>query len=244
MLKEGSLPAKDSVAGIRPLRHDIVNILYIIRGLVETHLEVVKEERFQSLEQRSRHAENVLERIYAQAGRALEIARRLGCLLKSKGALRENRSPVSLGEAWQEALSILTKEFPLKGVEVVERIPENFPEVGCEKNELVEIFYHLAHNALQAMEGRGKLIFRAQLAFSLQEEPYAVITFADTGPGIAEGELPYLFHPFFTTKPQEYGNGLGLYLTKALVSRNRGKIAVSSYPGAGTTFTLEFPVQK
>ena len=69
-----------------------------------------------------------------------------------------------------------------------------------------------------------------------------MITLSDTGPGIPKDQLPYIFHPFFTTKAEGQGNGLGLYLTKELVRKNGGRITVSSFEGSGTTFTLEFPL--
>jgi len=105
-------------------------------------------------------------------------------------------------------------------------------------------------NALDAMfssqareKGKGKLIIRAELAFSTKEDPHVAIHIADTGPGMAEEKLKRLFHPFFTTKENGAGNGLGLYLTRELVIKNRGEITASSFQGCGTTFSLEFPMK-
>lgn len=136
----------------------------------------------------------------------------------------------------------LRKEISFTSVEMIERVPENFPPISCNRSDFREILYHLTRNALEAMNGIGKLVLRAQLSFSSDEKPCIVITLSDTGPGIAQLHLPNLFKPFFTTKRELGGNGLGLYLTKMLVLRNGGKIAVSSFKDSGTTFTLEFPL--
>jgi two-component system NtrC family sensor kinase len=62
---------------------------------------------------------------------------------------------------------------------------------------------------------------------------------ADTGPGIAETDLPHLFEPFYTTKPA--GTGLGLAVSYGIVQDHQGVIEVGSTPGHGATFTLAFP---
>jgi signal transduction histidine kinase len=62
---------------------------------------------------------------------------------------------------------------------------------------------------------------------------------SDTGIGIAPDALPRVFEPFFTTKPQ--GSGLGLVVVKRVVEGHRGRVAVKSAPGTGTTFTILLP---
>jgi len=96
--------------------------------------------------------------------------------------------------------------------------------------------------ALPGQKEKGRLIIRASLGFRAKDEPMATITIADTGPGIPEEILTRLFEPFVTTREQSGGNGLGLCMVHALVRRNGGGIAVSSFKGCGTTFVLTFPV--
>ncbi len=97
------------------------------------------------------------------------------------------------------------------------------------------------------IEGAGCAVIAAPAGIQdcrvhFKEEPSAVITVSDTGPGIPEECLAKLFSPFYTTKPEGVGNGLGLYLTRELVLKNKGQIKVSSFPLMGTSFTLEFGV--
>lgn len=231
-----------------PPQHNVVNLLYSIQGMAEAYRAEVEEERFSGPEERLRRAEELLKRNSAQAEQALAITKRLGHVLNRRPSSLRHRA--SLVKAWQAVRDHLEKRFPPSGREILERIPEGFPEIRCAQKELEEILYVLAANALEALGGAGtdgkplgrKLIIRAQLGFSTKEEPYASITVADTGPGISEKKLPNLFQPFASTKSPGSGNGLGLYLARELVLKNEGRITAASFEEFGTTFTLEFPI--
>ena len=67
------------------------------------------------------------------------------------------------------------------------------------------------------------------------------IEIIDTGCGIPPENLQRLFVPFFTTKGEGKGTGLGLFVIKRLVERNEGTISIKSEVGVGSTFTVEFP---
>ena len=213
--------------------HNLVNALYVMKSLLETC-------------EREQKPDGVLERIYEQADQALRMAKRLSMVSALKnGDEKSARGRASLSQAWRNTLALLRHERAgLKEIEIIDRIPADFPLIQCRPRDLREIFFHLASNAVEAMAGEGKLILRSQLSFSTQEVPYATIQMADTGPGIPESLLPNLFLPFASTKSFRKGNGLGLYLTHQLVRRNSGRITVSSFPAAGATFTLEFPLAK
>lgn len=209
-----------------PYTHNLVNALYLMKCSLET---------------------GALERACGQADQALWIAKRLGALSMCGNG---NDPPKARGKAflkqvWKSTLaSIDRQKGGLEKIELIDRIPGNFPPVQCKEKDLREIFFHLATNATEAMGEGGKLIIRSQICFSTKEEAFAVIQIADTGPGIPQSRLNNLFLPFYSTKSCKNGNGLGLYLTRQLVHRNHGRITASSFPAAGATFTLEFPLAK
>ncbi len=97
--------------------------------------------------------------------------------------------------------------------------------------------WNLCLNAVQAMPDGGELRVGAQ---SLRDRGGRLqISITDTGQGIAETDLPHIFEPFFSTKPE--GSGIGLALVYRVVEEHGGSIEVRSRVGEGTTFVLTLP---
>ncbi|MRR38323.1 ATP-binding protein, partial [bacterium] len=92
----------------------------------------------------------------------------------------------------------------------------------------------LIKNALEAMPTGGTIAVRTAAAAG-----NAAITVTDTGPGIAEADLPLIFEPFFTRKGA--GTGLGLSITQRIVEEHHGRIMAESRRDEGTTFTITLP---
>lgn len=86
------------------------------------------------------------------------------------------------------------------------------------------------------MEGKGKLIISTQA-----QNGSVVAKISDTGPGIPKKYLTKIYDPFFTTKEQGKGTGLGLNIVHQLVVKCGGHIDVTSKMGKGTTFLIMFP---
>lgn len=123
------------------------------------------------------------------------------------------------------------------GVEVV-RTYETVPMIPCYPDELTQVWTNLVHNALQAMEERGRLAIQVKnLSDSIQ------IQVTDSGSGIPDAVMPRIFDPFFTTKPIGEGNGLGLDIVRKIIEKHEGTIAVNSRPGE-TTFTVTLPLEE
>ena len=68
-----------------------------------------------------------------------------------------------------------------------------------------------------------------------------IITVRDSGRGIPPENLPHIFEPFYTTKSESHGVGLGLSTVYGIMERHNGSVNVESQPGEGTTITLEMP---
>jgi signal transduction histidine kinase len=134
------------------------------------------------------------------------------------------------------------------------------PQILCYPDELNQIWTNLIHNAIQAMEGKGRLEItvacqKTPLASPLREgesstpvpqppgsDPhYLVVSITDSGPGIPEESQNRIFEPFFTTKPAGEGSGLGLDICKKIVDKYQGNIDFESQPGC-TTFHVWLPV--
>lgn len=110
------------------------------------------------------------------------------------------------------------------------------PAVRGDPNQLLQVFYHLISNAVDAMEetGGGVLLIR-----TLREKGNLVIEFSDTGPGMKEPDK--VFDPFYTTKPVGKGTGLGLSICYGVMQEHGGKITGFNRVEGGSTFRLELP---
>ena len=103
---------------------------------------------------------------------------------------------------------------------------------------LQQVIVNICLNAVQAMPGGGILTVTSQ-----EENGLIILSFSDTGTGIAAEDLPRIFDPFFTTKDVGEGTGLGLAVSYSLVQRMQGRISVVSHEGAGVRFIVELPTQ-
>ena len=203
------------------IMHEINNPLEAITNLVYlAKLEAHDPERVKSL---AKQAEEQLELVRAIARQTLEF-------------YREQRTPhdVDLVELLEAALRIHTKSLLEKQVDIRRSLPEKLVIQG-NSGELLEVLSNLIVNALEALSRRGTLYLRARMG---QEEAH--ITVADNGCGIPEEIRGNLFTPFWTGK-SESGTGLGLWLSKSLIEKHRGRIRWRSSVGpgrSGTTFRV------
>lgn len=110
----------------------------------------------------------------------------------------------------------------------------DIPTVVADPDQLKQVFLNLVTNAVQAMDHLGgEIVIR-----TFSDVDYVVLEFRDTGPGIADEDLPKVFDPFFTKRSG--GTGLGLTIVHRIIDEHDGHIEVTSSP-EGTTFTVSLP---
>jgi PAS domain S-box-containing protein len=149
----------------------------------------------------------------------------------------EDRRPSDVNALVERMLFLSKKQCQKGQVEVVWRPGEKLPRPRLVPDRMQQVFLNLVLNAVEAMPDGGRL----EISTWRTKRPAGVrISFADSGRGIASGELQHLFDPFYTTKPE--GMGLGLYVTRTIVEEHGGKVEVQSEEGEGTTFTVWLPV--
>ncbi len=119
------------------------------------------------------------------------------------------------------------------GIDVTLRYDEKLPKVPVYADELVQVWTNLLQNAIQAMDGKGQLAVE-----TLQQGEMVEVSITDNGPGIPQEIIDKIFNPYFTTKPQGMGTGLGLDICRRIVHRHGGKIHVLSALGKTTFFVL------
>jgi len=114
---------------------------------------------------------------------------------------------------------------------------EVLPDVLIDPDQIQQVFINIILNAAEAMIRGGSLAILTGLTPDSQS---VVVSFADTGPGIAETLREKIFDPFYTTK--EHGTGLGLSISYGIIEQHGGTISVDSTVGKGSTFTIQLPV--
>jgi PAS domain S-box-containing protein len=182
----------------------------------------------------------LLEKITRQTFRASEIVNNLLNFSRTTGS---EIGDVDVNKVVTDTLALLEHQFKVAKVEVENALAPRLPAIQGNAGRLQQVFLNLFLNAKDAMPGGGRL----RVATLNGESVSVCIT--DTGSGIAPEHIQRIYDPFFTTKTspregQARGTGLGLSVTYGIIQEHAGKIRVESHPGAGTTFTLDFPLSR
>ncbi len=131
------------------------------------------------------------------------------------------------------------------GIEVVQDLDPELPEIPVDPDQIRQVFLNMAVNAIQAMPNGGTLTISTMhtadpdLGEVHPPEDYIMVSFVDTGAGIESDKLRSIFTPFYTTKTQ--GTGLGLPITMRIIEQHGGRVTVQSELGKGTVFRIYLP---
>ncbi len=147
--------------------------------------------------------------------------------------------PVTVSRAIDKALSLVEHEPRIKLLEMVREEAPELPLVVADFNQLVQVFINLMVNAVQAMNAGGRLTLRTGT-----ENGWVKMSVSDTGSGITPENMEKLFTPFFTTKEDIKGVGLGLAVSHGIIERHGGRIEAQSEVGKGSTFTVFLPAYR
>lgn len=109
--------------------------------------------------------------------------------------------------------------------------------VHCNEGKLHQAFLNIIINAIQAIEREGTISIETK-----KQNKKVTILFKDNGVGISKEIINKITDPFFTTKEQGEGIGLGLAVTSTIIEDHGGKLSFSSEPGKGTLVTVELPI--
>jgi two-component system NtrC family sensor kinase len=223
LLQSGKLAAVGELAA--GVAHEINNPLFAILGLVEFLIAEAQpgtkaHERLQLIQQTG-----------------LEIKEIVRALLDFARERAEDRGVVAVADVLRSTTDLVRRTSSAKGVEVEEIYTPSPLHVDANANQLKQIFLNLLANARQAMSGGGKI----RIAL-YREGDCAVVEVHDTGPGIPEELLPRIFEPFFTSKRDSGGSGLGLAVSLGIAQAHGGSLTARNDPAGGATFALRLPL--
>jgi signal transduction histidine kinase len=205
------------------LAHEINNPLGIIKNYLlilsqgmggsksdKDHLKVIKEE---------------VERIAGIVKSLLDFSR----------PGKEDMSPVDLRSIIKQTVSLVNKQFQRKEIRIKLELPQKLPSIRGWRDQLKQVFLNLLINAKDSMAQGGEISIRAE-----DKEEEIEIEFSDTGCGIPPESVSRIFDPFFSTKQEGRGTGLGLWVCYGIMQRHGGTIQAVRKK-RGTSFLLTLP---
>jgi signal transduction histidine kinase len=204
------------------IAHEVGNPLTSISSLVQ-------------MLQRRDHDSYTQEKLGLVSGQLQRIQTTLRELINFSRPASTEQTRVSIAEILEEALNIAKYYKRTKGQVIEAHLPPELPTLHAVRDQLVQVFLNLILNAIDATDKSGRVEIRAE-----DQEGEVLVTVRDNGAGVAAEHVGRLFQPYFTTK--KHGTGLGLFVTKKLVSDHGGTIEFASRPGQGTLFRVRLPV--
>lgn len=207
--------------------HEFGNILTRVMGKIELAKMDAKDE--------------VKVKAHLEVG-LLALERAATILQNLRTFSRPERQLVStdLVQVMTQSKALIAHELKVNNVEVEEKY-EVKPVFEADQVGLGQVFLNLIINAMHAMKSGGKLTISITKAKDPHGRTSVLVSFKDTGTGIAPDVLPKIFDYAFTTKGDQ-GSGLGLSISKEIIENHGGQIEVVSSVGQGSEFKLWFPL--
>ncbi len=178
-----------------------------------------------------------LDLVESETGRCSEI---VSNLLSFSRRSRPEFTAVQVPDLIERSALLSQHKLELQGIDLVVETEPDIPPVQGDSNQLQQCIINLVFNALDAMPEGGRIVLRAG---SDREKNQVLVSVEDNGAGIDPESLPHIFEPFYTTKQEGYGVGLGLSTVYGIVERHHGTVSVDSRPGKGAVFTIRFPLE-
>ncbi len=146
----------------------------------------------------------------------------------------------SLNEVIDDVVALSRHLIQISKVELTVNLQPDLPWVSMDSNQMKQVLLNLVHNALQAMPDGGELEIKSQIALRNNRKG-VMVSVRDTGVGISVADQARVFEPFYTTRGNQGGTGLGLSVTYGIVTDHGGQIDVESQPNVGSKFTVWLP---
>ncbi|HEB51009.1 MAG TPA: PAS domain S-box protein [Desulfobulbus sp.] len=221
------------------IAHDFNNILTPIMGYSELSKSLLPAD--------SQIRDN-LEQIVLAANRARELVRQILTFSRQNGA---RRLPLDIRMVVKEALKLIRAALPAD-IRIEQQIEAGKGYVIADPTEIHQVVMNLCTNARYAMDEIGGTLKvrlvrvdidsgRALSVPGLHAGPYLQLTVEDTGCGISPRVLDRIFEPYFTTRGEDRGTGLGLATVHGIVTGMDGVVTVQSEQGQGTIFDVFLP---
>ena len=231
-LQQAEAMRRDFVANVS---HELRTPLTIIRG----YTEALQDGTVTQPEQAQRFTKLIVgetERLERLISDLLDLSR-----LQAHQFVMELEM-IPLAEVVDNVVTMLRGKYAEKGVELLWRGAEMIPPIPGNGDRLVQLMLILLDNALKYTQPQG----RVQVELSCAEQT-VTLGVSDDGAGIPAADLPFIWERFYKVDKahtrENHGTGLGLSIAREIIERHGATVTVSSEPGQGTSFVLQFPVR-
>jgi signal transduction histidine kinase len=154
-----------------------------------------------------------------------------------KGKLSQKFEKLDMASIISETVDFMRQQAETQNIMLNIQVPGALPMIQGDKQTLNQVFINLIANAIQYNRNGGAVTVVAR-----EESSNVEVEVSDTGIGISEKDLPFIFDDFYRVKAKETeGTGLGLSITKKIIEANSGTISVSSELGKGSAFVVSLP---
>ena len=178
-------------------------------------------------------ARSTASKIREQARRTKTL---VGNLLSFARQVPPERTLLDINTVVNNAVQLRTLDLRSSTTRIEQQVESVLPGVRGDGNQLMQVFFNLISNAIDAMESHKGGVLTIK---TMRDRSNVVILFSDTGPGIKEPHR--VFDPFYTTKPVGKGTGLGLSICFGIIQEHNGKILCYNRQEGGAVFRVELP---
>ena len=215
--------------------HDLGNPLTIVWGYVQLLAKKLEQqEKANGTPENPTSAKelNIIEQ-------NVRLCRELLTMWQSYGSVEAApHQPISVSAIVREVVKGIGSIATSNGVELTAEISDDPCTLLGDAVQVTRAIQNVIVNAVQASAEK-----KATVRVSCERKDFYVdVRVQDTGGGMTAAQIPKIFEPYFTTKQNKSGTGLGLYITKKVVEDHNGSIKVDSTPDVGTTFTIRLPL--
>jgi len=207
------------------IAHEINNPLAVIA--YATQLLLREEDQPDFYIELLQRVDSEVERLQALTGGLLGFSRSGGM----------DKITVNVNEILDQVLTLIGYQIQRNEHKVVKKYAE-VADILADGNQLKQVVINLIMNAVQAMSSAGTLTLE-----TICEDYSVEIIISDTGSGVEDSIKEKIFEPFYTTKPEGEGTGLGLYLCRKIIQDHQGVITFDSTPGVGSRFIIQLPLR-
>jgi PAS domain S-box-containing protein len=222
------------------IAHDFNNILGAIIGYAEMALYDTKKDTMEHYN---------IDQVLRAGHRAKDLVKQILAFSRKS---EQDKNIISLATIVAEALKLLRASLPTT-IEIRQNIEPNLDAIFADPTQMHQVMMNLCTNSAHAM-GDTSGILNVELSNEdlnlkkaaqypeLNPGPYVKLSISDTGHGMDSATLDRIFDPYYTTKEQDKGTGMGLAVVHGIIKGHGGFIRVQSKPGKGTRFDILFPV--